>query len=71
LIHHRAYWTLDTFAEYILIDQYRIHVEYFRRVTEKQWELLVFTRPDDIVALKSIRLEISLNHIYRAVVWDE
>lgn len=66
-----AYWTLDTFEEYGLIDQYRVHVEYFRRATEKQWELLVFTRPDDIVVLKSIGLEISLSDIYRGVVWDE
>ena len=66
-----AYWTLDAFEEYVLIDQYRLQVEYFRRVEEKQWELQVFTQMDDRLALKSIAVQIPLNVIYRNITWDE
>ena len=66
-----AYWTLDTFEEYVLVDQYRVHVEYFRRVSEKQWELQVFTKMSDTLTLKSIEVEIPLDEIYHNVTWDE
>jgi Uma2 family endonuclease len=67
----QAYWSLDTFEEYILVDQYRPRVEYFRRVSEKLWELLVFTQPDDVLALKSIEVELPLARIYHQVRWEE
>ena len=66
----QAYWTLSAFAEYVLVDQYRLRVEYFRRVSEKLWELLVFTQPDDVLSLKSIGVELPLAQIYRQVQWE-
>lgn len=66
-----AYWTLKSFEEYVLVDQYRLHVEYFRRVNPRQWELLVFTQPREILTLKSLDIEIPLEQIYRQVVWEE
>jgi len=66
-----AYWTLNTFEEYLLIDQYRARVEYFRRISEKEWELWVFTRLTDIVTLKSVGVELTLEQIYRNVTWEE
>ena len=66
-----AYWTLKSFEEYILVDQYRLHVEYFRRVNPRQWELLVFTQPNEILTLKSLTVTIPLEQIYHQVVWEE
>ena len=66
-----AYWSLDSFDEYVLIDQYRVHVEYFRRESEKIWELDVLTDIDDVLHLKSIEIEIPLSKIYRNVKWAE
>ena len=67
----QAYWTLDSLAEYVLIDQYRVRVEYFRRVSEKEWRLLVLTRPDEILTLESVGVEIPLDAIYRHVTWEQ
>lgn len=67
----QAYWSLDSFEEYVLVDQYRLRVEYFRRVNEKLWELLVFTQPDDVLTLKSIEVELPLAQIYRQVQWED
>ncbi len=66
-----AYWTLDTFEEYVLADQYRIHVEYFRKIDEKVWEINVLTKVDEILNLKSIEIEIPLSKIYRNVIFEE
>ena len=66
-----AYWSLDTFEEYVLIDQYRIHVEYFRRINDKEWGLRVFKKMTDILKLESIEVEIPLNDLYQNVVWEE
>lgn len=61
----RAYWTLDSLKEYVLIDQYRLRVEYFRQLDEKTWELRVLTRPDDQLTLQSLEISLPLNVIYR------
>jgi Uma2 family endonuclease len=66
-----AYWTLDSFAEYVLVDQYRVQVEYFRRVSGKQWELQVFTRLDESLSLKSIEVKLPLEQIYQRINWEE
>ncbi len=67
----QAYWAVDTFEEYVLIDQYRVHVEYFRQVSDKEWLLRVLTKADDVLKLESIEVEIALNKIYRNVTWAE
>lgn len=66
-----AYWTLASFEEYVLVDQYRVQVEYFRRVSDKQWELQVFTRLDELLGLKSIEVKLPLEQIYQRVNWDQ
>ncbi len=67
----QAYWTLDNFEEYVLVDQYRMRVEYFKRVSKKEWRLRVLTNADDILALESIEVEMPLAEIYRNVIWAE
>ncbi len=67
----QAYWTLDSFEEYVLIDQYRIRVEYFRRVSEKEWLLRVLTKLDETLQLESLGVEIPLSQIYRNVTGEE
>ncbi len=67
----QAYWTLDTFEEYVFVDQYRVQVEYFRQMSEKEWLLRVLTKTDDILKLESIEVEIPLSQIYRNVTWEE
>jgi len=66
----RAYWALDSLEEYILVDQYRMRVEYFRQVNERDWFLRVFTKVEEALELKSVGVEIPLEQIYRNVTWD-
>jgi hypothetical protein len=55
----------------VLIDQYRVQAEYFRRVSGKQWELPVFTKLSETLTLKSIEVEIPLDQICQRVNWKE
>ncbi len=66
-----ACWTLDSLEEYVLIDQYRMRVEYFKQTSEKEWMLRVLTGPDEALVLQSIDLEIPLSDIYHRVEWEE
>ncbi len=66
-----ASWIVDTLEEYVLIDQYKMRVEYFRRLDKKIWELRVFTKISDILTLNSIDVKIPLSKIYRSITWDE
>lgn len=63
----QAYWTVESFAEYVLVDQYRVHLEYFRRINPGEWFLRVLTKPDQRLSLESLELEIPLSEIYRNV----
>ncbi|MCK6626785.1 MAG: Uma2 family endonuclease [Anaerolineae bacterium] len=67
----QAYWTLPSLAEYVLIDQYRLRVDYFQRISEKEWRLLVLTKEEDVLNLESITASILLSQIYRNVAWEE
>ncbi|OQY30761.1 MAG: hypothetical protein B6243_09685 [Anaerolineaceae bacterium 4572_5.2] len=67
----RAYWALDSLDEYVLVDQYRMRVEYFRQLNERDWFLRVFTKAEEALELKSPGVEIALEQIYRNVTWDE
>lgn len=65
-----AYWTLETLKEYVLINQYQMRVEYFRWVSAKEWQLLVFSKPEERVRLVSLAVELSLAQIYQDVSWE-
>ena len=56
-----AYRTIKTFQEYLLLDQYKIHVEHYVKTSVNQWLLSEYTDPEVILNLSSVnvRLEIA------------
>ncbi len=65
------YRTIETFEEYVLIDQERVHIEYFRRVGDKQWVLMVFNDLADTLRFEAIEVDVPLERIYRQVSFAE
>ncbi|MEM8808821.1 MAG: Uma2 family endonuclease [Cyanobacteria bacterium P01_G01_bin.38] len=66
-VHYR---TIETFQEYVLIDQYRPHVEHYVKQTTKQW---LFTEYDNLEAkftLASVPVEIALTDLYEAIEFE-
>ncbi|NEP07990.1 MAG: Uma2 family endonuclease, partial [Okeania sp. SIO4D6] len=65
------YRSMNSFQEYILIDQYRNHVEQFSKTEEGKWLLSEFSNPEDILYLSSVESGISLQDIYEEVEFEE
>ena len=53
-----AYRTIDRFQEYLLLDQYSIHVEHYVKTAANQWLLSEFNDPHAILSLSSVEVQI-------------
>ncbi len=65
-----AYRTIESFQEYLLIDQYAIHVEQYSKTDNNKW---IFSEYDDenaTISLTSVKFEITLADIYDNVEFE-
>ncbi len=62
-----AYRKLPSLKEYVLIDQYSRHVEHFQRTDDNRWVLADLDRPDDVLILPSVGVDLPLSRIYDRV----
>ena len=60
------YRSIPSFKEYIMIDQYQMHVEQFYLQDEK-WVLVEYTEPSTDLKLISIDFSMKLENIYRRI----
>lgn len=65
-----AYRTIPGFREYVLIDQYKIHVEQYSKTDENKWIFSEYEDADYILSLASFQFKISLLDIYDKVDFD-
>jgi Uma2 family endonuclease len=64
------YRTIETFEDYVLIDQDRVHIEYFHKLADGRWILAVFNTLEATLTIESIDFEIPLSRIYHKVDWS-
>ena len=62
-----AYRTIDTFQEYILIDQYRIHVEHYVKTAINQWLFSEYDDPETAISLQFLYLQIKIADLYENI----
>ncbi|MEM9219289.1 MAG: Uma2 family endonuclease [Cyanobacteria bacterium P01_F01_bin.150] len=62
-----AYRTLPSLQEYVLIDQYRIHVEHYVKTGGNQWLLSEYDGLDITLTLQSIGIELAIADIYEDI----
>ncbi|MEQ9356839.1 Uma2 family endonuclease [Coleofasciculus chthonoplastes] len=62
-----AYRTIPSFQEYLLIDQYTMHIEYYLKTERKRWIFYEYDDADEIVSLNSFSFQITLADIYDKV----
>lgn len=65
-----AYRTVPTFQEYILIDQYSLHVEQYFRTEPNKWIFSEYDGEEALVKLNSVPFEISLADLYDKVEFE-
>ena len=63
-----AYRTIDTFQEYLLIDQYTMHVEQYEKMAAGKWLFSEYGGADVCLALLSIPCEMMLVDLYEDIL---
>ncbi|GBO53693.1 hypothetical protein APA_1641 [Pseudanabaena sp. lw0831] len=58
------YRTIDTFQEYLLIDQYHIHVEHHVKTAVNQWLFSEYDDPNVTISLQFLDLPIQIADLY-------
>lgn len=53
-----TYRTIPTFKEYLLVDQYRIHVEHYVKTGVNQWTFSEYDDPNITLSLNTLELQI-------------
>ncbi|MDB9520062.1 Uma2 family endonuclease [Roseofilum reptotaenium CS-1145] len=66
----QAYRTIPSLQEYLLIDQYTMHVERYYRTEPNQWVLSEYSQPESVIQFQAIPCEISLVDLYDKVYFQ-
>lgn len=62
-----AYRSIETFCEYLLIDQYKLQIDHYSKTDKNQWLFREYKTEKDIINFDKIDFEISLIDIYDKV----
>lgn len=62
-----AYRTIPTFREYLLIDQYRVHVEHHVKTATHQWLLTEYGDPTVTLSLSTGEIAIPIAELYEDI----
>jgi Uma2 family endonuclease len=65
------YKTLESFKEYVLIDQNKCFIETYFKEKPNVWQGMDYTQLEDTIHLKSIDCTISVSDIYRNIVFNK
>jgi Uma2 family endonuclease len=62
-----AYRTIDSFCEYLLIDQYSFHVEHHVKTSANQWLLSEYDDPNITLSLSTFDAQIEILALYENI----
>ncbi|MGD2182014.1 Uma2 family endonuclease [Lusitaniella coriacea] len=62
-----AYRTIPTFREYLLIDQYRVHVEHHVKTAAHQWLFSEYDDPNVTLSLSTFEITIQIAELYENI----
>ncbi len=65
-----AYRSVDSFREYLLIDQYSIHVEHYVKTAANQWLLSEYDDPNFTLTLSAFEAQIKIIDLYENIDVD-
>ncbi len=65
-----AYRSIASFQEYILIDQYTVHIEQYFKTDRKRWVFIEYDDLNEMISLNSINFEIAVSDIYDKVNFE-
>jgi Uma2 family endonuclease len=62
-----AYRSLASFQEYLIIDQYNMHVEHYLKNDSRSWIFTAYEHPSETIVLSSIGCRVTLAEIYSKI----
>ncbi|MEO1300170.1 MAG: Uma2 family endonuclease [Cyanobacteria bacterium J06636_16] len=62
-----AHRTINSFCEYLLIDQYSIHVEHYVKTSANQWLLSEYREPETSLFLNRLEVQIKIADLYENI----
>ncbi|MGD1904392.1 MAG: Uma2 family endonuclease [Leptolyngbyaceae cyanobacterium] len=65
-----AYRTIESFREYLLIDQYSFHIEHYVKTAANQWLLSEYDQPETTFSLSTFDIEIAIVDLYENIDID-
>ncbi|MGB7443106.1 MAG: Uma2 family endonuclease [Coleofasciculaceae cyanobacterium] len=65
-----AYRSIDNFQEYLLIDQYTMHIEQYFKTEQKRWIFSEYDDAKETVYLNSLPFQILIEDIYDKVEFE-
>jgi len=63
-----AYRSMESFCEYLLIDQYKIQIEHYSKTDKNQWLFREYSTEKDVILFDKINFEITVMDIYDKVI---
>lgn len=66
-----AYRTIPTFQEYLLIDQYKLQVEQYSKISSHQWIFTEYNQPEAQISLVSIPVQLRLADLYESIEFEQ
>ncbi|NJN94141.1 MAG: Uma2 family endonuclease [Anaerolineales bacterium] len=64
------YRAIESLQDYVLVDQARVHVEYFHKLEDGRWLLTEFNDSEAVLRLEAVNVEIPLSRVYQRVEWE-
>lgn len=64
------YRSIPELREYILIDQYKYHVEQLTKTADGKWLFTEYESEDSVLAMESVEFQISLRDIYDRINFE-
>jgi Uma2 family endonuclease len=65
-----AYRSIPSFQEYVLVDQYSMHVEHYVKTEQRKWIFQEYDEVDNALAFASLPFEILLTDLYDKVKFE-
>jgi Uma2 family endonuclease len=66
----KLFRSIPSFREYVLIDQYEMHVEQFCKTDDNKWVLSEYDGAEAVLMLSSVQFEMSLGEMYDRVDFE-
>jgi Uma2 family endonuclease len=62
-----AYRSIENFKEYLLIDQYSVHVEHYVKTAAHQWLLSEYNDLDTTLSFNAFEFQIQIADLYETI----